>query len=232
MKDGGDPSTRSPALAGGSRSGFRSTGAPAELQLGAGELLASAASWRLASLLLERPRPEWKSEIAGLAAEVSDPHLPPCAADAAHATEECYHRLFGPAGAVSPREVSYCGFEDPGRLIAELSAFYHAFSFSPRREESIDHVSVEAGFVGYLFLKEAYARMRKAAASATITKKARERFLSEHLARSARGMRERSVNMPPYLQGVLSWLNYGIEADGRPPDASVVFHEPTGPIGR
>lgn len=202
------------------------------LDLDARELLASAASWRLASLLLERPRPEWKSEIAGLAAEVSDPQLAPCAADAAQATEECYHRLFGPAGAVSPREVSYCGFEDPGRLIAELSAFYHAFSFSPRREESIDHVSVEAGFVGYLFLKEAYARMRKGEASAAITKEAREQFLSEHLARSARGMRERSVDMPAYLQGVLSWLNDGIEADGRPPDTSVVVHEPTGPIGR
>jgi nitrate reductase assembly molybdenum cofactor insertion protein NarJ len=202
------------------------------LDLDARELLTSAASWRLASLLLERPRPEWKIEIARLAAEVSDPWLPPCAAAAAQATEECYHRLFGPAGAVSPREVSYCGFEDPGRLIAELSAFYHAFSFSPRREESVDHVSVEAGFVGYLFLKEAYARMRKAAASAAITKEAREQFFSEHLARSARGMRARPVKMPAYLQGVLSWLNVGIEADGRPPDASVILHESAGPINR
>ncbi len=171
------------------------------------ELLALAASWRLVSLLLERPRPEWKIEIARLAAEVSDQGLARCAADAAQATEECYHRLFGPAGAVSPREVSYCGFEDPGRLISELSAFYHAFSFSPRREESIDHVSVEAGFVGYLFLKEAYARMRRASASATIVKDARERFVREHLARSARGMHERPVEMPAYLQNVLSWLN-------------------------
>jgi hypothetical protein len=133
---------------------------------------------------------------------------------------------------VSPREVSYCGFEDPGRLIAELSAFYHAFSFSPRREESIDHVSVEAGFVGYLFLKEAYARMQNDAAAPAIAKDARERFCSEHLARLARGMRERQVEMPAYLQGVLSWLNDGIEADRRQPAASVVFHEPTGPIGR
>ena len=196
------------------------------------ELLASAASWHLASLLLERPRPEWKIEIARLAAEVSDPRLPPCAAAAAQATEECYHRLFGPAGAVSPREVSYCGFEDPGRLIAELSAFYHAFSFSPRREESIDHVSVEAGFVGYLFLKEAYARMQNDSAGAAIARDARERFCSEHLARLGCGMRERPVEMPAYLQGVLSWLNNGIESDRRLSDASVIVHEPTGPIGR
>jgi hypothetical protein len=163
---------------------------------------------------------------------VSDPRLPPCAAAAAQATEECYHRLFGPAGAISPREVSYCGFEDPGRLIAEISAFYHAFSFSPRREESIDHICVEAGFIGYLFLKEAYARMRNGAASAAIVKEARERFCSEHLARSARGMRARPVEMPAYLQNVLCWLNDKVEPDRQEPDVSEIAHESIGPIGR
>ena len=200
--------------------------------LDSGELLVLAASWRLVSLLLERPRPEWKSEIARLAAEVSDPQLARCAADADHATEELYHRLFGPAGAVSPREVSYCGFEDPGRLLAQLSAFYHAFSFNPQREESIDHVSVEAGFVGYLFLKEAYARMRNAAASAAIARDARERFFREHLARSTRGMLERGVGLPAYLQNLLSWLNGRTESNCQPSEASIIFHEPTGPIGR
>ena len=196
------------------------------------ELLASAAAWRMASLLLERPRPEWKIEISRLAAEVSDPRLARCAADAAQATEECYHRLFGPAGAVSPREVSYCGFEDPGRVISELSAFYHAFSFSPRREESIDHICVEASFIGYLFLKEAYARMRNTWASATIAKDARERFVREHLARTVRGIFERPVALPAYLQSILSWFNDRIESDRPPADASVIAHEPTGPIGR
>ena len=200
--------------------------------LDSGELLVLAASWRLASLLLERPRPEWKSEIARLAAEVSDPRLTGCAAQADQASEEVYHRLFGPAGAISPREVSYCGFEDPGRLLAQLSAFYHAFSFNPQREESIDHVSVEAGFVGYLFLKEAYARMRNAAASAAIARDARERFFREHLARSARGMLERGVGLPAYLQNLLSWLNAGTESTCQPSEASIIIHEPTGPISR
>ncbi len=196
------------------------------------ELLTSAASWRLASLLLERPRPEWKIEIARLAAEVSDPPLARCAAGAGQATEEFYHRLFGPAGAVSPREVSYCGFEDPGRVISELSAFYHAFSFNPRREESIDHVAVEAGFVGYLFLKEAYASMRNSSASVVIVKDAREHFFREHLARLARGMSERPAAMPSYLQSVFSWLNDRVESVCPPANASVIAHEPTGPIGR
>ena len=196
------------------------------------ELLASAASWRLASLLLERPRPEWKIEISRLAAEVSDPRLARCAAQAGEATEEFYHRLFGPAGAVSPREVSYCGFEDPGRVISELSAFYHAFSFSPRREESIDHICVEAGFIGYLFLKEAYAGMRNSSASAAIVKDAREHFFREHLARLARGMSERPAAMPSYLQSVFSWLKDRVESVCPPANASVIAHEPTGPTGR
>ena len=202
------------------------------IELDSRELLASAAAWRLVSLLLERPRPEWKSEIARLVAEVSDPRLPPCAADAAQATEECYHRLFGPAGAVSPREVSYCGFEDPGRLISELAGFYHAFSFNPRREESIDHVAVEAGFVGYLFLKEAYASMRNSSTSAAIVKDAREHFFREHLARLARGMSERPAAMPSYLQSVFSWLKDRVESVCPPANANLIAHEPTGSTGR
>jgi hypothetical protein len=200
--------------------------------LDARELLTAAASWRLASLLLERPRPNWKIEIARLATEVSDARLLPCAADATDATEECYHRLFGPGGTVSPREVSYCGFEDPGRLIAELSAFYHAFSFGPRREESIDHVSVEAGFVGYLFLKEAYAHMRRSAGSAAITRDARKRFVRDHLARTARGMSAPRTTYPAYLQKLISWVNDNVESNCQQFEASIIAHESTRPTVR
>lgn len=170
------------------------------------ELVAQAAAWRLASLLLERPRPEWKAEIGAVRSEVADEELSSCASAAEQGTEEDYHRLFGPGGAVSPREVSYCGFEDPGRLVAELQCFYHAFAYLPRREEPVDHVSVEAGFLGYLYLKEAYARMQDDCESADITKDARERFTAEHLARCACGMLGRQSAMPPYLFHVLSWI--------------------------
>ncbi len=169
-------------------------------------LVAHAAAWRLASLLLERPRPQWKSELVELAAEVSDPGLSACVRDADHATEELYHRLFGPGGSLSPREVSYCGFEDPGRVMAELQSFYRAFSFEPRRDEPVDHVSVEAGFVGYLFLKEAYAHRGGDAEAVEVTKSARERFTNEHVARCASAMIDRTTNAPLYLKKVLSWV--------------------------
>jgi hypothetical protein len=169
-------------------------------------LLTQAAAWRLASLLLECPGLEWNSKISALSPEVSDPKLLSSAKRAQYGSEETYHRLFGPGGAVSPREVSYCGFEDPGRLMAEIQSFYDAFSFAPRREEPIDHVSVEAGFVGYLFLKQAYAEMRAAAESVKLTKTARARFAAEHVGRCAAGMFDRLTDSPAYLRKVLLWV--------------------------
>jgi nitrate reductase assembly molybdenum cofactor insertion protein NarJ len=169
-------------------------------------LVAEAAAWRLASLLLERPRPQWRSEIAELAVEVDEQKLRRSAAETEQATEELYHRLFGPGGVISLREVSYCGMEDPGQVMAQLASFYQAFSFAPDREESIDHISVEAGFVGYLFLKEAYAHMQGDSESGDITQEARERFMKQHLQRCAQGMVNRVSDFPPYLRNVLSWL--------------------------
>ena len=179
------------------------------------KLVAQAAAWRLASLLLERPRAQWHSEIEQLSLEASDEKLSSCAREAELATEELYHRLFGPGGTVSPREVSYCGFEDPGRLMAELNSFYHAFSYLPRREESIDHVSVEAGFVGYLFLKEAYARQRGDFDAADITKSARKRFMNEHVSRCADGIVDRLTDTPAYLRKVFLWLVEKAQAANR-----------------
>ncbi len=169
-------------------------------------LVAEAAAWRLASLLLERPRPQWRNEIAELATEVDAQKLRHAAAETEQATEELYHRLFGPGGTTSPREVSYCGMEDPGQVMAQLASFYQAFSFTPRREESIDHISVEAGFVGYLFLKEAYAELQGDRESGNISKEARERFINQHLLRCAHGMVNRLSDFPLYLKNVLSWL--------------------------
>ncbi|HEU4343189.1 MAG TPA: molecular chaperone TorD family protein [Candidatus Binatia bacterium] len=170
------------------------------------KLVTQAAAWRLASLLLERPQREWHREIAQLSLEASDATLTVCAHEARQATEELYHHLFGPGGTVSPREVSYCGFEDPGRLMSQLATVYQAFSYQPRREEPIDHISVEVGFVGYLFLKEAYARQQGNSEGAVISEDVRERFRNEHVARCAAGMHKRMGDSPAYFARVLLWL--------------------------
>lgn len=144
--------------------------------------LAASAEWRLLALLLSRPRPGWREELAALAPEAPDGQLRAAAADAAGATEGAYHALLGAGGQASPRAAAHAGFQDPGRILADLGGRYAAFGFAPGAEEPADHLAVECDFVAFLFLKEAYARARGQAEAAEVTREARARFLVEHLA--------------------------------------------------
>jgi nitrate reductase assembly molybdenum cofactor insertion protein NarJ len=156
------------------------------------ELLRDATEWRLLGLLLERPRDGWRQEVEGLSREVSDPEVRAAAeAGMEEAGEGLYLALLGLGGAVSPREVTYRGMEDPGHILADISAFYAALAFRPETEEAPDHIAVEAGFVGYLYLKEAYARARGNDDEAEIVANAAARFRETHLATFAWPVAER-----------------------------------------
>jgi nitrate reductase assembly molybdenum cofactor insertion protein NarJ len=157
-----------------------------------GALLRQAAEWRLLGLLFERPHDGWSREVLLLSREVADPEIR-AAADAAReeATEGAYLAVVGPGGPVSLREVTYRGMEDPGRILADIGAFYEAFAFRPETEEAPDHLAVEAGALGYLSLKEAYARARTADDDAEMTARAAARFREEHVARLAWPVAER-----------------------------------------
>jgi nitrate reductase assembly molybdenum cofactor insertion protein NarJ len=156
------------------------------------QLLSDATAWRLLGLLFERPREGWWQEVEALGRSVSDPEIR-AAADAAReeASEGLYLAVLGPGGPVSPREVTYRGMEDPGRIVADISAFYEAFAFRPETEEAPDHLAVEAGFVGYLRLKEAYAWARGNEEEAEVAAKAATRFLETHLSTLAWPVAER-----------------------------------------
>lgn len=186
--------------------------------------LAQAAEWRLLGLLFERPRDGWPEEVRRLRAEVKDSGLRTAAeAAATDATEGDYLALVGPGGCVSPREVTYVPFEDPGHLLAKISGFYQAFAYQPQAEDPIDHIAVEASFVGYLFLKEAFARADGQTAAAQTTAAARERFIEEHVANSAAGLRDRlSAAGSSYLLGAAELLAARVPA--RP--APVIPDEP------
>ena len=164
------------------------------------ELLAAAAEWRLMAVLLTRPRAGWREEISKLARETDEPTLRSAAIEAASASEGAYLGVVGPGAPISPREVTYRGLEDPGWVLADVSRYYDAFAFQPRTEDPLDHVAVEADFVGYLFLKEAFARAGGEADAAAVTATARGDFLRCHLAAIAAPFAERTAALAlPHL---------------------------------
>ena len=162
--------------------------------------IASAAEWRLIGLLLERPRARWHVEITTLAGEVAAPELHAVAETLAGVREGDYLRVLGPGGLVSPREVTYQPFADPGQLLAQLASGYGAFAFRPQVEEPLDHIAVEAAFVSYLLLKEAFALAQGAGRAAATTADARRAFIDEHLAVFAATFAQRLQTIgPSYL---------------------------------
>lgn len=145
-------------------------------------LLKNAAEWRLIDLLFECPVGTWRDDLAALARDIDDPLLRSAVAHALEeASEGVYHSTFGPGGPAPPREVTYVKAVQLGYLLSELTAFYDAFAYHPVTRESLDHVSVEAGFVGYLRLKQAYAVTRGDEEQAAVTAEAAATFLREHL---------------------------------------------------
>jgi nitrate reductase assembly molybdenum cofactor insertion protein NarJ len=158
--------------------------APADPRLAT--LLREAAWWRLLGRLFERPDAAWRTDVQALAAEVDDDRLRAAARAAmAEATEGRYHAVFGPGGPAPPREVSYRDTLELGSVMSSIADFYEAFGYAPRTAETPDHVSVEAGFIAFLRLKEAYALAEEDAERAAVARRAAERFVAEHLAWSA-----------------------------------------------
>ena len=179
--------------------------------------IAAAAAWRLLGLLLERPRAGWHAEVAALAREVADPALRAAAEAARAATEGEYLHFVGPGGVASPRVVAYGGYQDPGRVLAEIAEFYKAFAFQPRAEDPIDHVAVVAGFVGYLTLKEAFAEASGNKPAAKTTAEARQRFVETYLVMIAHPFAERlALTGPSYLVDVAQALAARVPAPTHP----------------
>jgi nitrate reductase assembly molybdenum cofactor insertion protein NarJ len=146
-------------------------------------LLREAARWRLLGRLFECPTPAWRHDVARLAREVDDSDLVAAAGAAlVTATEGQYHSVFGPGGPAPPREVSYHDTIELGSLMSKLTGCYAAFGYHPPAGEPPDHVAVEADFLAYLHLKEAYAVASGDADHAAVTAQAAARFRRDHLA--------------------------------------------------
>lgn len=151
------------------------------------ELFGRATDWRLLGLLFECPSEATLAELKSLGEETANKTLQRAARYAqSEADEGLYHLVFGPGGPAPPREVSYRSWVQPGYLLSELSAYYRAFEYRPRYSDIPDHIAVEAGFVGYLRLKEAFSIVCSEEDKAEIAREAADSFTKEHVAAIAR----------------------------------------------
>ena len=154
----------------------------------ASELLRQAQDWRLLGLLFERPRRDWWQEIAELADSTRDEDLRAAAAATVGAGQGAYLALLGPGGVLPSREAGYRRTSDPGQVLFEIQTAYEAFAYRPVAEDPPDHVAVEAGFIGWLCLKQAYALASGDTAAAEIAADAARTFQKRHLAAMAEPM--------------------------------------------
>ncbi len=158
------------------------TGIPNTLDPAVRNLLVDAAAWHALEMLFQCPSPEWKRRLGDLRLEVSEPDLANAMDWAVEeASEGIFHWILGPGGPAPAREVSYRDMVQLGYLMSELTTYYDAFDFQPVTKEAPDHISVEAGFMGFLRLKEAYALACGDEERASIARQAAEHFLREHI---------------------------------------------------
>jgi nitrate reductase assembly molybdenum cofactor insertion protein NarJ len=154
------------------------TKAIAEVQ----RLLTEAVEWRLLGLIFEYPTDAWRSQVTELLADLHQEDLRQLAESALAASTEGMHlALFGPAGSVPVREVTYQGGVQFGYLMAELSAYYDAFGYCPSAGEAEDHLAVELGFMAYLKMKRALALAKDEIENASVAAAAADAFLRDHL---------------------------------------------------
>jgi nitrate reductase assembly molybdenum cofactor insertion protein NarJ len=174
------------------------TAAPVPVDGAQTALLQEVAVWRLLGLFFEYPDDAWRTRVAALGDEVTDPRLRAAAASALReASPGMYCSLFGPGGPVSLRAVTYRDGVQLGYLLSEVGAFYDAFAYARSTTESDDHLAVEIGFLAYLRLKQAYALACGEDEHAAVTQDAAERFLADHVSGIAAPVAQALTNLGP-----------------------------------
>ena len=168
-----------------------------------GELLREASEWRLFGLLFEYPAKPWRENLEALLPSLHSSELRAIAQAALEQSSEGLHiALFGPAGSVPVREVTYQGGVQFGYLMAELSAYYEAFGYQPQVDEAADHLAVQLGFLSFLKLKHAHALLNGESEAARLTSDAFINFLRDHVAVQAEPVVKALENFAPsYLAG-------------------------------
>jgi nitrate reductase assembly molybdenum cofactor insertion protein NarJ len=148
--------------------------------------LERAAEWRLLAQVFAYPEAGWVRRLELLSECVPEARLAELAASAAReGGPGLWMRLFGPAGAVRLRAVSWESGLQPGYLLAELAAFYEAFGFAVPAGDAPDSLPVLLDFAAWLEMKLAYACVRQDPEAFAVTAKALETFRSRFLSTGA-----------------------------------------------
>lgn len=154
-----------------------------------GDLQARAAVYRMFSGSFREPVPrlpraeDWAEVLSALPGDSQVTIPPPPSAPA-----DEFRRIFGHnlSPDCPPYETHYehMGIFRKTQELADLAGFYRAFGLETAAgDRRADHLPVELEFISLLCLKEALAVDREETEKADICRKARGRFLSEHLCR-------------------------------------------------
>ena len=105
-------------------------------------------------------------------------------ASAEEERRERYFAVLGPGGCPATESAyDLAAMANRGPLIAEVSAFYEAFSYPARLTSDVvpDHVVVELDFMGYLAFKIAYALHENRADDRAVAEAAYTDFRDRHV---------------------------------------------------
>lgn len=160
-----------------------------EATASAGELarhLERAAEWRLLAQVFAYPDASWARRLEPLQECLCGTEVIALAQQAAReASPELWMRLFGPAGPVRIRSISFEGGLQPGYLLAELAAFYEAFGYAAPAVCAPDELSALLDFAAWLEMKLAYASVQADREAFEVTIRALESFLSRFVSPAA-----------------------------------------------
>ncbi|HEX6315693.1 MAG TPA: molecular chaperone TorD family protein [Gemmatimonadaceae bacterium] len=181
--------------------------------------LERAAAWRFAARLFQEPDPARAEELATLAAALAEPLRAEALALASTEAErsERYFAVLGPGGCPATESAyDLAAMANRGPLIAEVSAFYEAFSYPARLTSDVapDHLVVELDFMGFLAFKVAYALHGDRAGDRAVAEAAYADFRDRHVRFWLEAFRDRlhETNASPFAAAA-EWTCQVVETE-------------------
>lgn len=181
--------------------------------------LERAAAWRFAARLFRDPGPSPAEELETLAAALAEPLRAGAFALAStdEARTDLYFAVLGPGGCPATESAyDLAAMANRGPLIAEVSAFYEAFSYPARLTSDVapDHLVVELDFMGFLAFKIAYALHEDRDGDRAVAETAYTDFRDRHVRFWLQAFRDRlqEIEAAPFAAAA-DWTCHVVETE-------------------